>query len=249
MTARTARVTMDVSIAQVVPGSSNGLVGALGTPAGDGPWPGVVLIHEAFGVSDVMLRHVHRMADHGYLTLMPDLFTEGGARRCLLETFRALSLGTGRAFADIESARRALIARDDCSGLVGVVGFCMGGGFALVAATRGFDVSSVNYGRLPKDPEAALAGACPIVASYGGRDRSLPNAAEKLESTLSYLGIPHDVKEYPEAGHSFLNDGETGGQVMRFTVNRVLGVGPNPTAAADAWARIDAFFEEHLRPG
>jgi carboxymethylenebutenolidase len=123
----------------------------------------------------------------------------------------------------------------------------MGGGFALVAATKGFDVASVNYGRLPKDPEHALAGACPVVASYGGRDKSLPGAARKLEATLQRLHVPHDVKEYPDAGHSFLNDSENGGPVLRFTVNRILGVGSSPDAAVDAWARIDAFFEEHLR--
>jgi carboxymethylenebutenolidase len=241
-------VIVDVAIADAVPGSSRGLKGVLGLPAGGGPWPGVVIIHEAFGVSDIMLRHVQRMTDHGHLALMPDLFTEGGARKCLLETFRALSNGQGRAFADIESARQTLIARDDCTGRVGVLGFCMGGGFALVAATRGFDVASVNYGRLPKDPEVALAGACPIVASYGGRDKSLPGAARKLDASLSRLGIPHDVKEYPEAGHSFLNGAVAPGTVMRFTVNRIIGVGPSPEAAADAWARIDEFFAEHLRP-
>lgn len=236
----------DVDIEDTVPGASAGLTGVLGVPAGSGPWPGVVLVHEAFGISDLMRRHVERMARAGYLALLPDLFAEGGARKCLLETFRALATGQGRAFADLESARQALMARTDCSGRVGVLGFCMGGGFALVAASRGFDVSSVNYGRLPKDLDATLAGACPIVASYGGRDKSLPGAARKLDTALTRLGIHHDVKEYPTAGHSFLNEAETQGPVLRFTVNRILGVGPNPDAAADAWRRIDAFFAEHL---
>lgn len=245
----TGTVFTDVAIADAIPGASRALTGVLGKPAGRGPWPGVVIVHEAFGVNDIMLRHVQRMADLGYLALMPDLFTEGGARKCLLETFRALSTGEGRAFADIESARRTLIARDDCTGRVGVLGFCMGGGFALVAAARGFDAASVNYGRLPKEPEMALAGACPIVASYGGRDKSLPGAARKLDASLSRMGIPHDVKEYPDAGHSFLNDSVAPGTVMRFTVNRILGVGPSPEAAADAWRRIETFFAEHLRHG
>ncbi len=247
MSAESAPKVVDVAIPNSVPGSSDGLSGVLGVPSGTGPWAGVVVVHEAFGVSQLMRQHIIRMARHGYLALMPDLFTEGGARKCLLETFRALSLGEGRAFADIEAARQALIARADCTGRVGVLGFCMGGGFALVAATKGFDVASVNYGRLPKDPEHALAGACPVVASYGGRDKSLPGAARKLEATLQRLHVPHDVKEYPDAGHSFLNDSENGGPVLRFTVNRILGVGSSPDAAVDAWARIDAFFEEHLR--
>lgn len=244
-----ATVIADVALTGSVPGTSRELTGVLGVPTGPGPWPGVVIIHEAFGVSDIMLRHIRRMADNGYLALMPDLFTEGGTRKCLLETFRSLSAGEGRAFADIEAARRTLIDRDDCTGRVGVLGFCMGGGFALVAATRGFDVASVNYGRLPKEPEVALEGACPIVGSYGGRDKSLPGAARRLETVLTQLRVPHDVKEYPEAGHSFLNDSDRQSPVMRFTVNRILGVGPSPEAAADAWGRIEAFFAEHLGPG
>ena len=88
----------------------------------------------------------------------------------------------------------------------------MGGGFALLMAPRGFAASSANYGLLPKDPERALRGACPIVASYGGKDRCCKGAAGKLERALEHVGVEHDVKEYPEANHSFLNrhDGRVG---------------------------------------
>jgi carboxymethylenebutenolidase len=230
------------------PGGSAGLKALLGIPAGEGPWPGVVLVHEAFGLNDVMRRQVARMAEAGYLALMPDLFTEGGARKCLTQTFRALKAGRGRAFEDIESARRFLIDRDDCTGEVGVLGFCMGGGFALAAATRGFDAASVNYGFLPDGLDEALAGACPIVGSYGGTDKSLKGAAAALEASATRLGIPHDVKEYPDAGHAFLNDAESGPPVLRFVLKRILGAGPNPDAAADAWQRIEAFFGEYLAP-
>lgn len=229
-----------------LPGGSAGLNAVLAIPDGEGPWPGVVLVHEAFGLTDVMRRQAVRMAAAGYLALMPDLFTEGGARKCLLATFRALQSGAGRAFVDIEAARAVLLGRPDCTGQVGVLGFCMGGGFALAAATRGFDAASVNYGHLPSELDAALAGACPIVGSYGGRDKSLRGAAARLDDSLGRLGIPHDVKEYPEAGHSFLNDAETGPRALRFAMTRILGAGPNPEAAADAWARIEAFFGEHL---
>lgn len=208
------------------PGGSAGLTALLGIPAGEGPWPGVVLVHEAFGLTDVMRRQVVRMAEAGYLALMPNLFTEGGPRRCLMATFRALQAGEGRAFVDIESARTFLTDRSDCTGEVGVLGFCMGGGFALVAAARGFDAASVNYGLLPGDVDAALVGACPIVASYGATDASLKGAAGKLEGALERSGVPHDVKEYPRAGHAFLNDAESGPRVLRFVLRRILGAGP-----------------------
>lgn len=227
-------------------GASVGLTGEFVLPAGEGPWPGVVLVHEAFGLNDVMRRQAARFARAGYIAIMPDLFTEGGARKCLTQTFRELSAGTGRSFADIESARQLLIARRDCTGGVGIIGFCMGGGFALTAASLGFSAASANYGRLPKSLDEALVGACPIVASYGGKDGSLKGAAAKLDASLTRLGIEHDVKEYPEAGHAFLNDAVSGPPALRFIMKRIIGAGPDPEAAADAWRRIDSFFAEHL---
>jgi len=164
----------------------------------------------------------------------------------LVSTMRALSRGEGRPVADSESARQGLVASEDGTGKVGVSGFCMGGGFALMTAAAGFDASSVNYGFLPRELDTVLAGACPIVASYGGRDLPLRGAPAKLERALVKAGIPHDVKQYPAAGHSFLNEAETGPRAMR-VIMRVTGMGPQPAAAADAWQRIETFFDEHLR--
>lgn len=236
----------DMTVTPTVEGASPGLAGVVGIPAGEGPWPGVVVVHEAFGVDDVMRRQVRRIAEAGFLALMPNLFTAGGTRRCLGATFKALRAGEGRAFADIESARQLLLARADCTGRLGIIGFCMGGGFAIVAAGKGFDASAPNYGMLPKDLDSVLADACPVVASYGGKDRGLKGAAATLEAALSRAGVPHDVREYPNAGHSFLNDGPVGPMLMRPLV-RIMGAGPEPDSATDAWRRIEAFFGEHLR--
>jgi carboxymethylenebutenolidase len=227
-------------------GGSRPLRGYLVRPNGDGPWPGVVMVHEAFGLDDVMLRQAERLAEAGNLTLAVDLYSAGGARRCLVSTFRALLKGEGRPFNDIETARLWLTGQSDCTGKIGVIGFCMGGSFALLAANSGFDASSVNYGQLPRDLDTAVAGACPVVASYGGRDRPLRSAPAKLERALTKAGVPHDVKTYPTAGHSFLNDAETGPRLLR-PVMRVAGMGPEPGAAAEAWQRIDGFFAEHLK--
>ncbi|MFE4575710.1 dienelactone hydrolase family protein [Streptomyces chartreusis] len=238
--------TVDLTGLSAARGGSRRLTGHLTRPAGPGPWPGVVVVHEALGVNDVMHRQADRLASAGYLVLMPDLFTDGGAVRCLVPTFRAALSGHGRAFRDIEAARTRLAQDPDCTGRIGIIGFCMGGSFALLALSDGeFDAASVNYGRPPKDLDKALDGACPVVASYGARDRTLPGVAPRLEAALDRLGIVHDVKEYPEAGHSFLNDAEVGPRALR-PLMRVAGIRPHPESAVDAWRRIDDFFAAHL---
>jgi carboxymethylenebutenolidase len=212
-------------------------------PVGESPWPGVVVLHEVFGLDDDVRQSADRLAAAGYLAVAPDLYTSG-RRRCLRATFRALGSGTGAAFGDIDAARTWLAGRPDCTGRVGVLGFCMGGGFALLAATRGFQASAPNYGPLPEDAEEVLRGACPVVGSYGGRDRGLPGAGERLDRVLTDLGVEHDVRTYPDAGHSFLNRHGLG----PFTaLARVAGLGYHQPSAEDAWGRILRFFDQHLR--
>lgn len=218
----------------------------LAVPSGEGPWPGLVLVHEAFGLDENMRVLADRMAGAGFLTLAPDLFSRGRRSACLRATFTALPRGHGPAFDDVEAARAQLVGDERCTGRVGVIGFCMGGAFALALAPRpGWDAASVNYGMLPSTPDA-LDGACPVVASYGGRDRSLTGAAEKLEVALAARGVPHDVREYPTAGHSFLNPTDSAPWWMAPVTRLVLHAGPDPVAASDAWGRIDAFLAEHL---
>jgi carboxymethylenebutenolidase len=224
---------------------SRGLSGYLASPAGTGPWPAVVMIHELFGLDDVMRGHADRLAGLGYLTLAVDLFSGGSTARCLVASMTAMIRGHGRAFADIGAARDYLAGSRDCTGRIGVLGFCMGGGFALLSAGDGYDAAAVNYGQLPRDLDDTLADACPIVASYGGRDRQLRGAAGRLDAALDKAGVIRDVKEYPAASHAFMNDAETGPRALR-PLLRVAGIGPEPDSAKDAWDRIEQFFATHL---
>jgi carboxymethylenebutenolidase len=214
----------------------------LAEAGGSGSRPGVVVIHEALGVTDDIRAWCDRLAGEGYTALAPDLLHWGPSLRCLMAAFRSLRSGRGRAVMEIDAARDHLAGRPDATGAVGVIGFCMGGGFALLAAPRGFAASAPNYGVLPPDPDATLRGACPIVASYGARDRGLRGAAGKLEATLERLGVAHDVKEYADAGHSFLNRHAGAAGI----VDRVPGIGHHEASAADAWDRIRAFLAVHL---
>jgi carboxymethylenebutenolidase len=215
-------------------------------PAGDGPLPALVLVHEVFGLDDEMRRHADRLAAMGYLVLAPDLLALGRRVACLARTFRALRQGSGRAFDDIEAARVSVLGDPRCSGSVGVIGFCLGGGFALVlAGLPGWDAAVVNYGALPADL-AALDGACPVVASYGGRDLYLRGVASTLTAALAERGVEHDVMEYPTAGHAFLNVDSRSPWYATPVTRFVMRVGHDPASADDAWRRIEDFLARHL---
>jgi carboxymethylenebutenolidase len=105
--------------------------------------------------------------------------------------------------------------------------------------------TSVNYGTARKAAyaEAVLADACPIVGSYGARDRFTRGAPNRLEHTLTAVGVPHDVKVYPGAGHGFLNDHRD--PLSR--AMRVTGIGYHEPSARDARRRIVAFLDTHLK--
>ena len=178
---------------------------------------------------------------------------------CMIAVMRDVRAGTGKIVRRHRGGAGRLEAWEDCTGRIGVIGYCMGGGFALLlSADRGFTVSSVNYGTAPKDAYTAsfLRRACPIVGSYGGKDRSLRGAADRLDRALTAVGVEHDVKEYPEAGHSFLNDHEGAGDKNPFpfsVLEPVFGMlspgsGYHEVSARDARRRILAFFDADLKP-
>lgn len=218
--------------------------GYLAAPDGAGPWPGVVVLPDIFGLADDTRRWADRLAEAGYLAVAPAIYS----LRCVRQAFRDLHAGTGTTFKAIDYVRNWLGARDDCTGHVGVIGFCLGGGFALVSAPRGFAAASVNYGEVPQDARQVLAGACPVIARFGAHDPMLrvdPDGPERLDAALAALGVAHDVHTYPgPVGHGFLNQ-NIPAPLERLT--KVAGFGHDAPAAADAWESIQAFFADHLR--
>ena len=179
----------------------------LSLPQGQGPWPGVVVIHDALGYGPDKESINERIARAGYVALTPNMYSRGGRVRCITRVMRELMTKRGRALDDILAARDHLQAMPECSGHVGIAGFCMGGQFALVMSPKGFGASAPFYGTpLPRHLSETLEGACPIVASFGGRDPLGRGAPDQLREVTAAKQITTDIKVYPGVGHSFANN-------------------------------------------
>lgn len=216
----------------------------LDVPEGPGPFPGVVVIHDAIGYGPDKESINGIIADAGYIAITPNLFARGGRARCVPKVMRELLTQRGRSLDDIMAAREYLLSMPQCTKKVGIAGFCMGGQFALVMSPKGFGASAPFYGApLPRNLDETLTGACPIVASFGSRDPLGIGAPSKLQRVLERKGITSDVKVYPRVGHSFAN------KLPAQPLLRIAGFGYNETATQDAWARVFGFFREHLQAG
>jgi carboxymethylenebutenolidase len=217
------------------------------TGTSPGPWPGVVVVHEGPGPTHDMQEQCDWLAAAGYLAVMPDLYDGRSMVRCIKGVVRQMFAQSGPFFDRLDAARVWLAGREDCTGSVGVIGFCLGGGFALLLAGRpGYDAAALNYSPLPKNLDEVLAGACPVVASFGGKDRTLNGAAAKVDLVLEGAGVPHDVKEYPNARHAFFSRYVVPSPIT--TIAKIAGVGYDHDSTADAKRRILAWFDRYLRP-
>jgi carboxymethylenebutenolidase len=205
-------------------------------PGGDGP--GVVVIQEWWGLVDHIKDVCDRFAAEGFLALAPDLYHGAKAAEPDEAAKTMMALRLDQAAKDMSGAVDELGRRSRSNG-VGVVGFCMGGGLALMLASQRPDkVSAVVpfYGVVPwqgAQPDySALSGA--VLGHYAGKDESAnPEAARALEGTLKEAGNGDvEIHIYPEADHAFFND--TRPEVY------------DPEASTLAWQRTIDFLQAHL---
>jgi len=214
------------------------------------PLPAVLVVHEIMGLNDDIRRIARRFADSGYVALAPDLVGAGWPVLCIARFFQGVGkVGTGRPYVEMAAFHNWLAAQPGVDpDRVGMAGFCAGGGFAMLYAARGgrqLRAIAPFYGALPAD-ESLIPELCPTVASFGGRDGVFGKSGPKLEAGLTAADIPHDVKTYPDAGHSFMS--KHGGLLGVVGPLPPLRSGYDALASEDAWGRVTAFFAEHLAP-
>jgi carboxymethylenebutenolidase len=206
----------------------------LAMPEGAGPFPGVLVVHEIFGLNDNIRDIARRFADAGYAALAVDLFANRNRAMCMMQIvygmmFRPLD---NPMLADLQSSLDFLRQQPGVDApRLGAVGFCMGGTYALQLAVtaQGMKAASIFYGANPR-PLETIAKACPIVGSYPDKDFTT-QAARELDATLTRYEIPHHIKIYDNTQHSFFSQQRT-----LFEVD----------ASKDAWQRMLSFFGEHL---
>jgi len=203
-------------------------------PDGDGPFPGVVVIHEIFGLNDNIRDIAGRFAAEGYAALAVDMMSGRNRAVCMARFMSVLVLKplNHRGIHDLRASLTWLAGRPEIdTDRLGAIGFCMGGSFALSWActdTR-LKVTAPFYSMNPR-PLEAVARSCPVVGSFPEDDWTA-KGGQKLEEMLDTHDVTNDIVIYPEAGHSFFND---------------QGSHYNAEAAEDAWQRTLAFFGRHL---
>ena len=211
--------------------------GYLSLPAGAGKHPAIIVIQEWWGLNDWIKQQADRFASQGYVALAPDLYRGKVASDPNMAHELMRGMPQDRAMSDLRGAFRFLEARKDVdSKHIAVIGWCMGGGYAIdfaIAEPR-LAAAVMNYGHTVTDPASIAKLHAPLLGNFGADDHGIPPAdVNAFEAALKKAGKPVDFKIYPGAGHAFMNPNNTGGYVE--------------SAAKDAWSRIDAFLTHHLR--
>ena len=211
--------------------------GVLYAPAGNGPFPALIVIHEWWGLNDWVKEQASKLADQGYVTLAIDLYRGKVATTPEMAHEIMRGVPDDRAARDLHAAIEFLTTQPNVSkNKIGAIGWCMGGGYALTAALREptLKAAVINYGHLATDP-AQLAGInAAILGIFGGKDRGIPvDDVNKFADALKKAGKKVEIKIYPDAGHAFENPNNKEGY--------------RADDAADAWKLTVAFLAAELK--
>jgi carboxymethylenebutenolidase len=206
------------------------------TPDGKGQFPGILIIHEWWGLNDWVKEQASKLSDLGYVALAVDLY-RGKVATTADEAHEIMrGVPDDRAARDLHAAFEFLKSQPNVKkDRIASIGWCMGGGYsfnvALQEPTLTADV--INYGHLATEPESLKKINASILGIFGGQDRGIPvEDVKKFEQTMKQLGKKVEIVIYPNAGHAFENPNNKAGY--------------RPDDAADAWKRTVKFLAETL---
>ncbi len=207
------------------------------TPAGNGPFPALVVIHEFWGLNDWVKEQASKLADQGYVTLAIDLYR--GKVATTPDEAHELMRGVppDRATTDLTSASaylRSLKSVDP--NRVGAIGWCMGGGYALDLAINDPKLKAdvINYGHLATEPSTVKKIQAAVLGIFGGQDRGIPvTDVRRFEQEMKSQGKTVEIQIFSDAGHAFENPNNKAGY--------------RADDAAKAWELTVQFLQQHLQ--
>jgi carboxymethylenebutenolidase len=211
--------------------------GVIYTPAGKGPFPALIVIHEWWGLNDWVKDQASKLADQGYVALAVDLYRGKVATTPDMAHEIMRGVPEDRAKRDLHAAFEFLVSQPNVKkDRIGSIGWCMGGGYSLDVALQEPTLAAtiINYGHLATDTDALKKINAPILGLFGGQDHGItPDDVHKFEDAMKQLGKKIDVKIYDDAGHAFENPNNKDGY--------------RAADAADAWKRTVDFLAATLK--
>jgi len=215
----------------------NNTSGFLAKPAGDGKYPGIVMIHEWWGLNDNIKEMARQMASEGYVVLAADLYkgqvTTTSSQAQVLAT--GVKNNPGEAIKNLQAAVSYLRNSSSVDGKIGSLGWCFGGDWSLQLALNEnkMDATGLYYGQPVTDPKALSVIKWPVLGIFGSADQSIPvEKVNAFKQALDKDGIVNEIHVYNGVGHAFANPS---------------GANYAPAETKDAWQKTLAFFDKHLK--
>jgi carboxymethylenebutenolidase len=219
------------------PNGKDTISGFLATPEKPGRYPGLIVVHEWWGLNDWVKEQTVKLASEGFVALAVDLYRGKVAADVGEAHELSRGLPNDRAVLDLMAGIVYLAGRNDVDrGRVGTIGWCMGGGYAVQLAMHvpRLGACVVNYGALPTDPNDLQNIDAPLLGNFGADDRGItPADVQAFQKSMETLGHKVDIKIYDGAGHAFENPNNKDGY--------------RPQATEDAWNRTIAFLNKSLK--
>ncbi len=226
----------------VLPGPEGPLLAYLARPpAGEGPFPLVVMIHEFWGLDEATIGKAELLARDGYVVVAPDLMRGVTTRWLPSAIWQTLRTPDERVRDDLDAVVAAFAGEPGVDAAVdatqlAVVGFCFGGRMSLRYALErpAVRVTGVFYGNVTDDAAALARLGGPVLGVFGADDASIPlREVLAFERALARAGVEHEVRVFEGVGHAFVRDAE--------------GIASDPVQA-EAWATLQGFLARHLAP-